>query len=209
MKETKASVGEASRFARFSRARILLAVLLCVGFELFGAEKAAPSVQEVTIDASKSNVQFELNAVLHTVHGRFKVKSGTIHFDAATGKASGQIIVDLKSGDTGVQERDRHMHEDVLESARFPEAVFSPDVVTGQVSPEGERQVDVHGTLRVHGQDHQISVPVFVKVHAGQAIVTAKFVVPYAKWGMKDPSTFVLRVSDKVDVTVSLVGTVR
>src|ERR1700740_712835 len=115
------------------RVRILATFLLCVGFVLLGAEKAAPSVQQVTVDASKSNVQFELSAVLHTVHGRFKVKSGTIHFDAATGEASGQSIVDLKSGDTGVRERDRHMHEDVLESARFPEAVFSPDLVTGPV----------------------------------------------------------------------------
>jgi polyisoprenoid-binding protein YceI len=180
--------------------------LLCIGFALLGAEKADASVQEITIDPSRSDVQFELSAVLHTVHGRFKVKSGTIHFDSATGKAMGQIIVDLKSGDTGVPERDRHMHEDVLESARFPEAVFSPVLLTGQIFSEGEHQVGVHGTLRIHGQDHEISVPVAVKVRGGQAIATAKFVVPYVAWGMKDPSTFVLRVSDKVEVTANLVG---
>jgi polyisoprenoid-binding protein YceI len=191
------------------RVRVLATFLLCVGSVLLGAEKAAPSVQQVTVDASKSNVQFELSAVLHTVHGGFKVKSSTIHFDTATGKASGQIIVDLTSGDTGVPERDRHMHEDVLESARFPEAVFSPDLVTGPVLPEGEHQVGVRGTLRIHGQNHEISVPVLVKVRAGQAVATAKFVVPYVAWGMKDPSTFVLRVSDKAEVTVNLVGTIQ
>jgi polyisoprenoid-binding protein YceI len=147
-------------------------------------------------------------AVLHTVHGTFKVKSGTVRLDVATGRASGQIIVDLKSGNTGVQERDRHMHEDVLESGRFPEAVFSPDHLTGQLALEGESQIVVHGTLRIHGQDHEISVPVKVKAHETQVIATANFVVPYVKWGMKDPSTFVLRVSDIVDVAVSLVGTV-
>jgi hypothetical protein len=26
--------------------------------------------------------------------------------------------------------------------------------------------------------------------------------VPYIKWGMKNPSTFILRVSDKVEITV-------
>jgi polyisoprenoid-binding protein YceI len=191
------------------RIRILIALSFCLGFALLGAEKIAPSVQEVAVDASRSNVQFALSAVLHTVHGMFKVKSGTVRFDVATGRASGQIIVDLESGDTGVQERDRRMHEDVLESRRFPEAVFSPDRVTGQVSLEGEYQVVLHGILRIHGQDHEVTVPATVNVHEGQVIAIAKFMVPYVEWGMKDPSTFLLRVSDKVDVAVSLVGTVR
>src|SRR5271165_5711306 len=191
------------------RIRILIALSFCFGFALLGADKIASSVQEVAIDASKSNVQFALSAVLHTVHGMFKVKSGTVRFEVATGRASGQIIVDLESGETGVQERDQHMHKDVLDSERFPEAVFSPDHVTGQMSLEGEYQVVLHGILRIHGQDHEVTVPVTVKVHDGQVIATAKFIVPYVEWGMKDPSTFLLRVGDKVEVAVSLVGTIR
>jgi polyisoprenoid-binding protein YceI len=128
-----------------------------------------------------------------------------VRFDAATGRASGQIVVDLKSGNTGNQERDRHMNEDVLESDRFPEAVFSPDRVTGQLSSEG--RVLVHGILRIHGQDHEITVPARMSVGERQVSGTANFVVPYVKWGMKDPSTLLLRVKDTVDVTVSLVGT--
>ena len=81
--------------------------------------------------------------------------------------------------------------------------------MTGHVSLEGENQVVLHGILRIHGQDHDVTVPATVKVHEGQIIAMAKFMVPYVEWGMKDPSTFLLRVSDKVDVAVSLVGTVR
>jgi polyisoprenoid-binding protein YceI len=191
------------------RIRILIALSFCIGVALFGADKIAPSVREVAVDTSKSNVQFALSAVLHTVHGTFKVKGGTVRFDTATGRAGGQIIVDLESGDTGVQERDRLMHEDVLESRRFPEAVFSPDRVTGQVSFEGEYQVVLHGILRIHGQDHEVTVPAKVKVHEGKFTAIAKFMVPYVEWGMKDPSTLLLRVSDKVDIAVSLLGTVR
>ena len=186
------------------RSRILVILSLFVGFALLGADKTVSSVQEFTIDASRSTVQFSLGAVLHTVHGKFRVKSGNVRLDAATGKASGQIVVDLKSGNTGNQDRDRHMNEDVLQSDQFPEAVFSPDRVTGQLSPEGH--VLIHGTLRVHGQDHEITVPAKVSVHELEVSGTANFAVPYVKWGMKDPSTLVLRVKDTVDVTVSLVG---
>ena len=187
------------------RSRILVILSLFVGFGLLGADKTVSSVQEFTIDASRSSVEFSLGAVLHTVHGKFQVKGGNVRFDVATGKASGQIVVDLKSGNTGNQDRDRHMNEDVLQSDRFPEAVFSPDHVTGQISPEG--QILVHGILRVHGQDHDIAVPAKVTVRERQVSGTANFVVPYVKWGMKDPSTLVLRVNDKVDVKVTLVGT--
>ena len=135
---------------------ILILLWLYFGFTVGAAEKIPPSAQEVIIDLnpSKSTVQFALSAVLHTVHGTFKVKGGTVRWEIATGKTSGQIVVDVKSGYTGVGARDRQMHEAVLESDRFPEAVFSPDRVTGQVSMKGESQVDVHGTLRIHGQDH-------------------------------------------------------
>lgn len=186
--------------------QFVLGLWLCVAFPLLAADKTASAVREVAVDPSKSNVQFALGAMLHTVHGRFKVKSGRVRLDVATGKASGQIVVDLQSGDTGVHERDRHMHNDVLESARFPETVFSLDRVTGKVSVEGEYNVVLNGTLRIHGQDHEITVPATVQVHEGQVIVTANFVVPYVKWGMKDPSTFILRVNDKVDVSARLVG---
>lgn len=180
-----------------------------VGLTLTAAETLAPSLQEVTIgvDPSKSNVQFTLGATLHTVHGTFNVKGGTVHLDAASGKASGQVVVDVKSGNTGVEARDRQMHNRVLESDRFPQAVFLPDRVSGLAPLEGEHQVVVHGTLRIHGQEHEVTFPAKVTVQDGRVTATAKFVMPYVNWGMKDPSTFVLRVSDKVTLEMNFAGT--
>ena len=60
----------------------------------------------------------------------FEVKQGMLRLDVASGKISGRIVVDVKSGNTGDDERDRSMHREVLESARFPEAVFLPDRLT-------------------------------------------------------------------------------
>jgi polyisoprenoid-binding protein YceI len=190
---------------------ILILLWLYLGFTAAAADKIPPSAHEVIIDLdpSKSTVQFALSAVLHTVHGTFKVKGGTIHWDILTGKTSGQIVVDVKSGNTGVAARDRQMHEVVLESDRFPEAVFSPDRVTGQVSMEGESQVHVHGILRIHGHDHEVTFHGKVNLQDGRVTGNAKFVMPYVNWGMKDPSTFVLRVDDKVDLEMSLAGTIR
>jgi polyisoprenoid-binding protein YceI len=193
------------------KAPIFVILWLYFGFTVGAAEKAPPSAQEVIIDLdpSKSTVQFTLGAVMHTVHGTFKVKSGTVRWEIATGKTSGQIVVDVKSGYTGVGARDRQMHEAVLESDRFPEAIFSPDRVTGQVSTQGESQVDVRGILRIHGDDHEVTFHGKVNLQDRRITGTAKFVMPYKNWGMKDPSTFVLRVNDKVELEMTLTGTIR
>ena len=190
---------------------ILILLFLCFGFTGGAAEKIPPFAREVIIDLdpSKSTVQFALIAVLHTVHGTFKVKGGTVRWEILTGKTSGQIVVDVKSGYTGVGARDWQMHEAVLESDRFPEAVFSPDRITGQVSMEGESQVDAHGILRIHGQDHEVTLHGKVNLQDGRVTASAKFVMPYVNWGMKDPSTFVLRVNDKVDLEMSLAGIIH
>ena len=69
----------------------------------------------------QAQVTFTLADVLHTVHGTFALKRGNLHFDPETGKASGEIVVDATSGQSGSAARDRRMHSNILESERYPE----------------------------------------------------------------------------------------
>ena len=110
---------------------------LCSGQVL--AEEAV-----VTLDPAKTQVEFTLESTFHTVHGSFKLKSGRINFDSASGAASGAIVVDAGSGNSGNRSRDNKMHKDVLESARYPEIVFIPHKVIGTV-PQGASRVEVWG----------------------------------------------------------------
>ncbi|HKO03554.1 MAG TPA: YceI family protein, partial [Candidatus Acidoferrales bacterium] len=142
----------------------------------------------------------------HTVHGSFKLKSGTIRLDPASGKANGVIIVDATSGESGSSGRDKKMHQDVLESRKFPEIVFAPKQVKGTLLPGAVSQFEVSGTFRLHGADHELTLAIAVQP-AGQKLNAAThFVVPYAAWGLKNPSVFFLRVSDKVEIDVRAAG---
>ena len=156
----------------------------------------------LAIDPAQSDVQFSVSTTLHTVHGRFHLKHGDIHFDPATGAAGGELVVDAASGASGDGPRDRRMHKEILQSDRYPEIVFRPDRVDGKVAPDGPSQVQLHGMFSIHGQEHEITVPVDVQASGGQYTSTARFVVPYIRWGMKNPSNFLLKVSDKVEITV-------
>jgi len=196
------------RVIAFSR-HCLLAIALAAS-----ALVPAPALraQEVVVnfDPAATQVEFTLGATLHTVHGVFKLKSGQIHFDPATGKAGGVIVLDATSGNTGNSSRDQKMHGEILESAKFPEIAFSPARVTGPAADmlAGKPvQLQIAGVFHLHGQDHPMTIPVSVAPASGQGQpnrlqASTKFDVPFIQWGLKNPSTFVLRVSDTVNIEI-------
>ena len=159
----------------------------------------------LVLDPGQTKVEFTLPSLLHTVHGHFQLKRGSLAFDPDTGKLSGELVVDAASGDSGSEARDKRMHASILESARYPEITFRPDRVDGKVAAESKSQVQLHGTFAIHGAEHEIVLPATVEAVAGQYNVSATFEVPYVKWGMKNPSTLMLRVSDKVEITIQTV----
>jgi polyisoprenoid-binding protein YceI len=101
------------------------------------------------------------------------------------------------------------MHANILESDKYPEIAFRPDRVIGNLPAEGKSQVQLHGIFSIHGADHEITVPASVEAAGGQYHVTATFAVPYVKWGMKNPSNLILRVSDTVEITIHTLATAR
>jgi len=187
------------KLVRLMVPKLAMAAALAAAFHVppVLAESAA-----LQFDPAQTKVEFTLADVLHTVHGTFALKRGDISLDWATGKATGEWVVDACSGASGSGARDRRMHENILESERYPDIVFRPEHVEGKVAPQGVSQVQLHGTFSIHGVEHEISVPVAVDARDGMYTVTASFSVPYVKWGMKNPSTLFLRVSDHVDITV-------
>jgi polyisoprenoid-binding protein YceI len=173
------------------------------------AAPAQAAELSIDVDPARSSVEFTLGASLHTVHGSFKVKRGSIRFSTDTSKASGEIVVDMTSGESGGGARDRRMHKEILESEHYPDAVFTLDRVTGQFVGEREVQVEVHGTLHIRGQDHEVTLPAKVNLRKGDLTATATFSMPFVKWGMKNPSTFVLRVNQNVDLNLTLAGAIH
>jgi len=175
----------------------------------------ALSAQEITVDLDPgaTKVDFTLAATMHTVHGTFKLKRGQIRVNTSTGKASGAIVLDATSGDTDNSSRDKKMHAEILESAKFPEIAFTPNQVKGEfatiLSQQRASQFEVLGVFRLHGQDHDSTLTVSAQPGAGGHIdVSAQFPVPYIQWGLKSPNTFLLHVADSVDVSMHASGRV-
>jgi polyisoprenoid-binding protein YceI len=158
--------------------------------------------EALVVDTAQTKIEFTLPSLLHTVHGEFRLKRGGLMFDAASGKISGELVIDATSGDSGNASRDKRMHSAILESAKYSEITFQPDRVEGKVVNTGKSTVQLHGIFSIHGAGHEMLVPATVDAVGGTYSVTATFEVPYVKWGLKNPSTLMLRVSDKVEIRV-------
>lgn len=182
---------------------LLRVTLLLAG----GAALALGQETAFQLDPAQSSVQFTLGDVLHTVHGTFKVKEGNLQIKPS-GKVEGEIVVDAGSGQSGSGMRDRKMHKEVLESARYPEIAFRPDRIDGKIPAEGKSSVLVHGIFSIHGADREVTVPAQVDMSADHWTAKVHFTIPYAKWGMKNPSTLFLRVSDTVEIDLAAAGTI-
>ena len=189
-------------------ASLRCAFAVFLGF-VFLAAAPSPRAQEisVTLDPAATKIDFTLGATLHTVHGTLKLKDGRLHFDPATGKVSGAVILDATSANTDNTSRDRKMHAEVLESAKFPAIVFTPADVKGTILPQGTSEVEISGVVRLHGQDHPLTLAIAIDRSAnGQFHASTKFPIPYVNWGLKDPSSFLLHVSDTVNLDVDAAG---
>ncbi len=171
------------------------------------ASRAQESI--VQLDPAQTKIEFSLSGNMHTVHGKFALKSSTIRFDPSNGKISGAIVVDATSGDSGNNSRDKKMHREILESAKFPEIVFTPMQMIGMVAADGASKVEVSGRFRLHGQDHDVTLPIDVQADGRSLQITTHIEIPYVQWGMKNPSNFLLRVNDKVTVDIQATGRVQ
>lgn len=169
---------------------------------------AAGQATKLQLDPQQTTVNFTLADVLHTVHGTFRARPGSLNFDSGSGDLAGEIAVDTRTGQSGNGMRDRKMHREVLESERYPEITFRTDRVYGAVLQQGKSSVRLHGVFTIHGADHELIVPAQVEMFPDHWTAALHFSIPYVKWGMKNPSTLFLRVSESVDIDVNAAGTI-
>src|SRR5579862_963424 len=192
-----------------NRTNFALALSFAIASTAAGAAIWHTATGVLDLDAAQTKVEFTLNDVLHTVHGNFHLKSGSIRFDPATGAASGALVVDAASGESGSGGRDKRMHKNILESAVFPEITFTPDHFEGRLAPEGDSEIELHGMFGMHGATHELVLKTKVSVAGDQVTAATQFEVPYVQWGLKNPSTLFLRVGDKVNINQTAVGRLR
>jgi polyisoprenoid-binding protein YceI len=185
------------RYRSLSPCLIVLLTLSVAGF----GQKPAAAI-DIRLDPATTSIRWTLNTTLHAVHGTFKLKSGSFEIDPATGAASGQIVIDATTGESGDSARDKRMHTAVLESAQYPTITFRPSHVSGKIDLTATGTVTVDGILNLHGQDHPMQLTVNLHPQDAGVALATHFSVPFIAWGLKSPNTFILRTGKEVALDV-------
>lgn len=183
--------------------QLALAVLLAF------APAAHAETFRLVLDPAATKIAFTLGATLHTVHGSFALTSGEMRFDPDTGAASGEIRVDARSGDTGIERRDHVMHEEVLDSPHHPLLVLRPERIEVKERSADALRGTLSGSFEVRGASHPMALGFEGARQGERARVHVTFDVPWVAWGLPNPSNLVLRVDDTLSVSVDAAGTLR
>jgi polyisoprenoid-binding protein YceI len=98
------------------------------------------------------------------------------------------------------------MTNEVLNAPQFADVSFVPKSYQGTIAASGDSTIQVTGIFTLHGTPHELTVPVQLHVDGAKCAAKAHLSIPFVKWGLKDPSVFMLKVEKNVEVDLTLVG---
>ena len=111
------------------------------------------------------------------------------------------VSVPLATLDTGIALRNQHMRDKYLETAKYPNAVFT--VPKASLALPNGGTGDTAGTLALHGKQKPVKVHYVVTKEAAGYAVSGTTRVNMSEFGIEQPSFAGATVKPDVDVTVS------
>ena len=137
-----------------SISRLAFVALLATG--LVAPASAAPVTY--VVDPTHTYPRFSYSHFgLSTQLSRFNQTTGTVVLDKAARSASVDIVIDMKSVDTGYATFNEHIQaEEFLDTARYPTATFKSTKVTF----DGDRPVSIDGNLTIKGITKSVTLKV-------------------------------------------------
>ena len=98
------------------------------------------------------------------------------------------------------------MNKDILQAEQHATVSFEPRTYTGTIAPSGDSTIQVTGIFTLLGTPHEITIPVLVHLEGTTAAAKAHLVVPYIKWGLKNPSFLIWKADNDVAIDLFLTG---
>lgn len=117
-----------------------------------------------------------------------------------------EVMDDISSKDR--REIESTMNQSVLESAKFPDMVFTSASVTANATGEGRYQVSVAGNLSLHGIARSVTIPAQVVVMGDMLRATGELPLRQSDFGIRPVSVAggTLKIKDELKFSFDIVA---
>jgi polyisoprenoid-binding protein YceI len=163
-------------------------LFLAVVFAAAAAAAAPLSVKGASVSfAAKANVGMVIEGTTSAI---------TVDEDAK----NVTLTVALANLTTGVELRDKHMKENYLQVAKFPEAKLVIERACLALPESGEKSGECPGAFTLHGQTKGVTVKYKATVAGKMTDVDATFTANFVDHGVEEPKYMGIKVKPTVDV---------
>jgi polyisoprenoid-binding protein YceI len=187
----------------------LKASILTVALSLTLAGTVVAS-QTFEIDTSHASIGFTVDhLVISKVRGDFRDFTGTIELDEQGAVQQVSSVIEVRSIDTGIQDRDDHLRgTDFFDIENYPQISFK----SKNVLQDSGKNVLV-GDLTIHGVTKEIALPFAIKgpvkgpygkMHIGFEASTVINRKDYGLTWNKDMETGGLVVGEEIEIVINL-----
>ena len=144
-------------------------------------------------------IKFYGSTPLENIEAKSNQASSVI--DASDGAIVFQVLLNSFAFEKALMQE--HFNENYVESEKYPKAVFKGKL-DGDVdfSKSGKYEVNVAGTMSLHGVDNQINVPAVVIVEKDVVKLSSEFKMVPEDYNIEIPSAVRDKIAKEIEVTV-------
>ena len=160
---------------------------------------------EYDVDKSKKNVvKFISEATIENFEGVTNSIDGYLFFkgDDFLSESDLYFEVDLRTLDTGIGLRNRHMREDYLETDKYPMTNFKGKIVYVQKVSDTESKVTLDGNLFIHGVTKPMKINGNLFQVEGGYRVKAYFEILLTDYNIEIPKLMFMKISNTIKLAL-------
>lgn len=171
---------------------------------------AANADDFVVSSGPHGKVKFKVEGPIDDVHGETRAVSGKLEVDPQKWtQTKGWVAVELAALRTGIEQRDRDMREEFLETGKHPFALLSVEKIERPSVPVLNSGSSVDGeavaTFELHGVRRPVRFPCKLKLDDNELTVSGAFEVAFSDYSIARPQRLIFKLGDVAEVSFFVV----
>lgn len=153
--------------------------------------------------SEKNLVKFISDAPIENFEGVTNNIDGYLYFgENLTAGSQLYFEVDLRTIDTGIGLRNRHMRENYLETDKFPMAAYSGKIIKAEKTGDKVFKVMVEGEMNIHGVRRPQNIEGVVDLSNEIMKISSVFNVKLTAYKIEVPKLMFLKINENMELHV-------